>query len=372
MKKKVLYILHNISSGGVENRRLSLIKYLCSKYEIKIVCTEAKGYIANKIREFDVEIIEIGRFDSVFSIKQHIKVQKIISEFSPDIIHGAVFEGVTLASLNGFIKRVPVIIIEETSDPQNRSWLGNLLMKIFSIVSDKVVAISPNVSDYLIKKAKISKQKVVIINNGVAIPREVSVHEVSELKFKFNLKIDDFIIGSVGRLHNDHKKFTDILEAIKIISDKRVKLLIVGSGNDEEMIKTKAKELGLENNLIMVGYQFDTAPFYKMMDVFCLASQREGFGLVAAEAMLHKLPVLATKVGGLQNVIVNDLTGFLVAPNSPNELFDKLMRFIENKDLRNQMGQEGYDRAIALYTEKRYVNDVENLYLGLLDKQNGS
>lgn len=368
MKKKVLYILHNISSGGVENRRLSLIKYLYSKFEIKIVCTEAKGYIANQIREFGVEIIEIGRFDSVFSVRQHIKVQKIISEFKPDIIHGAVFEGVTMAAVNGFIKRVPVLIIEETSDPQNRSWLGNLLMKLFSLVSDKVIAISPNVADYLVNIAKISKHKIVVINNGVVIPRNVSFSEVSELRSSLNLEVDDFIVGSVGRLHNDHKKFTDILEALKVVSNKKVKLLILGSGNDEELIKAKANELGLGQSLIMVGYQFDTAPFYEIMDVFCLASQREGFGLVAAEAMLHKLPVLATKVGGLQNVVVDNLTGFLVAPNSPNELYDKLIQFIENTELRNQMGQFGYDRAIELYTEKRYVNDIENLYLRLLDK----
>ena len=122
-------------------------------------------------------------------------------------------------------------------------------------------------------------------------------------------------------MFNDHIKITDIIEAVKILDKvENLKLLVVGSGRDEELIKKAAVDHNINHKIIFTGYQFDTAPFYKLMNVFCIASQREGFGLVAAEAMLHKLPVIATKVGGLQNVVVNNETGILINPNQPSEI----------------------------------------------------
>jgi len=368
---RVLHILDTMASGGVERRRLSIAKFLDkSKFELKIICTNAVGPLVDEFYRLGVEVIAIGDLKSFLDVKQHQKVIKVINEFQPHIIHGAVFEGVTMAAINGFYKRVPIIILEETSDPQNRSWRGNSLMKLFSLVSDKVIAIAPNVADYLTKTAKIAEQKVITINNGVEIPREVKVFEIENLKKQYFVKPDDFIIGSVGRLFNDHKKFTDILEALTMLNDVRIKLMIVGGGNDMALIKKKALDLKIEDQLIMVGYQFDTAPFYKLMDVFCLASQREGFGLVAVEAMLHKLSVIATRVGGLQNVVNDKETGFLILPNTPNQIALKIVKLFNQPSLRKQMGEAGYYRALDFYTEERYVKDVENLYINLL-KQKG-
>src|SRR5690606_32661652 len=131
------------------------------------------------------------------------------------IIHGAVYEGVTMAAINGFIKKVPVVILEETSDPQNRSSKADFLLRIFSWAADRFVAIAPNVADYLRDRAKVSPKKVITINNGVEIPRAVSDEEIQDLKAEYAIREGDFVVGAVGRLFNDHKKITDILEAVK-------------------------------------------------------------------------------------------------------------------------------------------------------------
>lgn len=368
---RVLHIMSTVTGGGVERRRLSLAKYLDKeKFELKIIGTRKSGNIAEQIEKNGVGIVEVGDFTGPFHWEKHKKVQQIIEDFQPQIIHGAVFEGVTMAAINGFLKKVPIVIIEETSDPQNRSWKANVLIKLFSLVSDKAIAIAPNVADYLTKTANISKRKVVIINNGVEIPRPVSTVEIEDLKKQYAISENDFIIGSVGRLFNDHKRFTDIIEAVAIIPDQNIKLLIVGSGPDEELIRDKVKELNIENRVLLTGYQFDTAVFYKIMNVFCIASQREGFGLVAAEAMLHQLPVIGTKVGGLQNVILDGETGFLIPPHSPKDIAAKISALYQNRELRLQFGKNGFERAMENYTEKRYVKDVENLYFQLLKNKN--
>jgi len=368
---RVLHLMSTVSGGGVERRRLSLAKsFRENGIQMKLVGTFKSGNIAQQIEENGVEIIEIGEFNGPFHWKKHKKIQKIIDDFKPHIIHGAVFEGVTMAAINGFIKKVPIIILEETSDPQNRSSKADFLLRVFSLVADKFIAIAPNVADYLRNKANVSPQKVITINNGVEIPRTVSGLEAQRLKDQYSIKDDDFIVGTVGRLFNDHKKITDIIEAMYILRDfDQIKLIIVGGGKDEELIKQKAIDLGVQSKVIFTGYQFDTAPFYKLMNVFCIASQREGFGLVAAEAMLHGLPVVATKVGGLQNVVVDGETGILIKPHQPEEIATAIKRLYDSVDLLKIYSEKGYTRAMDNYTEKRYVSDVLSLYRELIEKK---
>lgn len=367
---RVLHIMSTVTGGGVERRRLSLAKkFKGSAFQMKLVGTFKSGNIAEQIEANGVEIIEIGDFKGPFHWGKHRKVQQIIDEFQPHIIHGAVYEGVTMAAINGFIKKVPIVLLEETSDPQNRSAKADFLLRIFSWTADRFIAIAPNVADYLRDRAKVSPRKVITINNGVEIPREVSAEEILQLKEKYGIQKSDFIVGFVGRLFNDHKKITDILEAVKQLNLPHLKLLIVGGGRDEQLLRDKTTELGIADRVIFTGYQYDTAPYYRLMQLFCISSQREGFGLVAAEAMLHHLPVLATKVGGLQNVVKDQETGFLVPPNSPEQLAEKILYFYEHPDACTKMGEAGYRRAIENYTEERYVKEVENLYNQLLNQK---
>lgn len=369
---RVLHIMSTVMGGGVERRRLSLAKaFKGTEIQMKLVGTFKSGSIAEQIEDNGVEIIEIGEFNGPFHWEKHKKIQKIIDDFKPHIIHGAVYEGVTMAAINGFIKRVPIVLLEETSDPQNRSAKASFLLRVFSFAADQFIAIAPNVADYLTSTAKVSKKKVITINNGVEIPRQVSDVEIQNLKGQYSIKEDDFVIGTVGRLFNNHKKITDIIEAIHLLKDfENLKLLIVGSGKDEELIKQKAIDLGVQEKVIFTGYQFDTAPFYKLMNIFCIASQREGFGLVAAEAMLHYLPVIATRVGGLQNVVVDGKTGILISPHRPQEIADAITKLHNSTDLIKEYADNGYKRALENYTEERYVNDVIALYKELLKKKN--
>ena len=185
----MLYIISTVTGGGVERRRLSLAKYLDKdKFKMKLVGTHKGGFIAEQIEEHGMEILEVGDFNGPVHWTKHRKVQQIIDDFQPHIIHGAVYEGVTMAAVNGFLKKVPIVILEETSDPQNRSAKASLLLRFFSLAADRFIAISPNVAVYLTAKAKVSPRKVITINNGVEIPLDVDKDEVSNLRKRLNIQ----------------------------------------------------------------------------------------------------------------------------------------------------------------------------------------
>lgn len=370
---RVLNIQETIASGGVERRRLSLAKLLNKNlFELKVICAYENGAIAGKIRDHGVEVMPIGGLKHPFDWQKHKKVQNIIDQFKPHIIHGAVFEGVTMAAINGFLKRVPIVILEETSDPQNRSWRGNLLMKLFSFTANKLIGVSPASTEYLISKLRIPKHKVHLINNGVALPRDVSEAEIYKLKSDYNVSSDEIVIGSIGRMNQDeHKRFSDLIKAFRIVLDNgiKAKLILVGDGQEMINYKNLVDELNLNDKVIFTGYQSEVALYYSCFDIFSLVSAYEAFGLVLAEAMLHKLPVVATRVGGMKFIVDHKQTGFLAERFNVSEIAEKLIELCKSKELRTEFGENGFKKAHQNYTEEIYVEKVSKMYQELFYKK---
>lgn len=367
---RVLHCIETIATGGVEQIRLTLVRGLPKEnFNHKIICTWKGGAVADSLEGEGIEIIPIGGFKHPLEWQKHKEVLRIIKEYKPHIIHGAIFEGMSMAAIGGFLGKVPIVILEETSFPSTRSKKAVLLQRLFVKSSNVIIGIAPTVVKYLKEVVKVPDSKLRLINNGVNIPREVSLKELEELKGKLGISKGDFVIGSSGRFYNEVKRFTDILEAIYLIGDQRIKLLLLGQGEDEKLIIQKAKGLRIENQIIMPGFRSDTAPYYQLMDVFCIVSSHEGFGLVAAEAMMHGLPVIATKVGGLQDIVINEKTGFLIPPFSPESIVKKIELLEQNIELRMKMGERGKERALRHFSADRYWKEVENLYLDLIDQR---
>ena len=366
-KIKILHIQETIGSGGVERLRLSLAKHLDKNlFDQMFGCTFAVDNIPDEIRAEGFKVVPIGRLKSPFHWSQHKKVQKIIEEYQPDIIHGAVFEGVTMAAINGWLKKVPVIIIEETSDPQNRSWKGDLLMKLFSNIADVAIGVSEGVTEeYLKGKLNLSSSKAITINNGVALPRSISEDELNVARMQYGISESDFVIGSMGRMLQDsHKRFSDLIKSFAVFAENKinVKLLLVGDGPELEGYRKLVNSLGIKKKVIFAGYQSDVALHYQLMNVFALVSAREAFGLVLAEAMLNGLPIVATKVGGMKYIVEDQVTGFLVEPRNVNSITEKLVWLFSNSELAREMGEKGKLRAIQNFTEDMYVKKIEELY----------
>lgn len=360
---KVLHCLETISSGGVEQRRLLIAQSLgLSNIRHKIICSSAHGPIAEKLRLAGVELIEVGAVESIYNWQRYRVAARIVDDWQPDIIHGAVIEGYTLASIVGSWKRIPVIM-EETSDPQSRRWKGHLLARAMAGLADHCVGVSPNVGRYLTETLHIPKRKVSVISNGVEQPACPDNARLQTLQADYGIETGDLVVGSVGRAFNEHKRFSDLIRAIRLLKDIfSLKLLIVGDGPDLPMLRDLAKQEGVDDLVIFAGYQPEPGHFYALMDVFALASAREAFGLVNAEAMRCSLPVVATRVGGIPDVVVDGETGILVPPDDVKALADGLRRLLTDASLRQQMGEAGKARADLEFSSERYVEEVRCLY----------
>lgn len=369
---RVLHCVETIGTGGVEQRRLLLGRHLRKEeFHQDLVCSYVIGEFDKKLANAGIAVHTIQGLHSVFNFGYYLRLLQVVRKVRPQIIHGAVFEGVISAIVAGLLLRIPIIIIEETSDPQNRGWRGNLLMRIFSFLADYVVAISPSVMNYLKDVTRTPNRKLKLINNGVDIEKRPDQTAIDKTKQLLGIQPGDLVVGSVGRLRDFHKRFSDLIKAIAILGPSMtgVKLLIVGDGTDRDYLETLAHELNVADRVLFAGYQRETGLYYGCMDIFALASHMEGFGLVVVEAMFNHLPVIATKVGGLKDVVVDEVTGLLVPIDSPESLAKGIQRLGKDSSLRRRLGEAGYHRAMNLYNGETYAGLVHDLYFEACKKK---
>jgi glycosyltransferase involved in cell wall biosynthesis len=179
-----------------------------------------------------------------------------------------------------------------------------------------------------------------------------------------------FVVGWIGRM--TAVKRTDIvLRSFSRLKDEGVDavLCMVGDGPDRRSVEDLAGELGVMRDSLFPGYQEDVGPFFAAFDVFVLPSGNEGTPVTAIEALASGCPVVATRVGGVPDVVTDGEDGFLVEPGDVEELAARLAQLANDPDLRGRMGAAGRERMRSRYAVDRLIDDIDRLYRDLLERK---
>lgn len=370
-KIRVAHCLETIGSGGVEQTRLSLARLLPrDRYDQIIICTKAIGALPEQFEQAGCPVIQVGVLRYPLDPRSHRRAYTALKRFRPHVAHGAVVEGVSLAAIAGRLARVPAIITEETSDPDNqlRSAKGTALYRVLTALGDRAVAVSPATENYLLHTLGLPRDKVTMVLNGVPEPEQPAREDVCRVRSSIATAPEVFVIGCVGRLYDSHKRFSDAIRALPAIRRGGVdaKLLIVGEGPDQDMMEGLARSLQVEQHVVFAGYQGDTRAYFGAMDLLLHPPATEAFGLVLAEAMFMRLPVVATRVGGIPSVVEDGETGLLVPPTDTDAIAAAVLVLARDPARRMEMGQAGHARARARFGAERYARDIDALYRSVL------
>jgi glycosyltransferase involved in cell wall biosynthesis len=178
---------------------------------------------------------------------------------------------------------------------------------------------------------------------------------------------DRFVVGWIGRM-TGVKRTDDVLLAVKRLRDGGVDavLCMVGDGPDRDAVERRAHELGIVRDSFFLGYQDEVAPFYAAFDALILPSANEGTPVSAIEALAGGRPVVATRVGGVPDVVRDGVDGFLVEPGDVDAMADRLAALAADADLRRRMGEAGSADVHQRYSVERLLDDVDALYRELL------
>ena len=213
------------------------------------------------------------------------------------------------------------------------------------------------------------ESKFAVIRLGIQLEERVAIDPATRAETRRVLGIGDdrFVVGWIGRM-TGVKRTDDVLRAVRLLRDRGVDacLCMVGDGPDRDQVEQLAGELGIVRHCLFPGYQEEVGQFFSAFDVFVLPSGNEGTPVTAIEALAGGCPVVATRVGGVPDVVRDGEDGFLVEPGAVDELAERLAQLAADPKLRARMGASGRDRVVARYAVPRLIDDVDALYRGLL------
>ena len=378
---KILHAITSIDKGGAENHLTSLAKIQKDNhFDVNIFYTTKSDYwksfyATNGIRVHkSCYVLRANLISKIIKFYSDIiELIEINKRFKPDVIHAHLpymelvvfFSSFFISHKFKFIisKHVDNVFFKG-SDGQKKSLLGSLFARIIAYRSDRIIAISKSVKNFLISNyVGINKKKISVVYYGLDKILVKTKKKNTKINFrkKFKVKKNEIFIGCIARLV-PQKSLTTLIDAIQVYKrNKNIKLVIAGSGNLKEELINYSNSKKLQSNIIWVDFIDDTDGFLKSIDIFALSSLYEGFGLVFLEAMYCKKPIIGTKTSAIKEVVKDKLNGILVPINNSQKI-SKAIEKLENKQLRNKYGLSGYEILRKKFPLIKMFNETKKVY----------
>lgn len=234
-----------------------------------------------------------------------------------------------------------------------------------------IIAVSNAVKQHLVDQ-RMPAERITVVHNGVDLQSLSRPHEGTAVRGRWQIPEGVPVLATVGRL-TPEKGHQDLLEALsRLATDRRwkeVRLLIVGKGPLLARLQEAARRLGLADRVVFTGFQRDVLAFLQAADIFVLPSIQEGLSLSALEAMAVGKPVVACRVGGTPEVVVDGETGLLVAPGQPAELAAALEWLLVHREEAQAMGAAGRRRVKDAFDFEHTVDKIEAIYRDAIGRQ---
>lgn len=356
--------------GGGEVSLKELLKGLNKEtFHPTVLCPE-EGELAEGIRGMGLRVFCLPmkrlRYGNFFSLISTVaRMVRIIKREKVDLIHANGSRCMIYGGIAARLCHRPIIWHVRIAQPE--PWLDRFLASLAS----RVVVISQEVKkrrfNWLEKRGKVE-----VVFNGVDLELYNNKPNNDNLRRELGLPETASLVGIVGQLHpkKGHQFF---LKAAKRVSQlfPDCRFLIVGediSAKGDYLPKLRAltRELGIEGKVVYTGFRENIPSIMASIDCLVLSSLEEPFGRVLIEAMAASKPVVATRVGGVPEIVIEGKTGLLVPPADEKTLARGIIYLLQNRELANRMGQEGRSRVEELFTLKGHVARIENTYSQLL------
>ena len=233
--------------------------------------------------------------------------------------------------------------------------------------SDAVTAVSHSLAQETYELIQ-PNQEIRTIYNFIDYPApELDSGNLSNLREELRLGEDEKVVIHVSNFRKV-KRVPDIIDTFVNVADKiPSKLLLVGDGPEMSFVSKKIKTMGLQDKIILLGKQENLQELYSISDVCVLMSEKESFGLVLLEAMIHGVPCLGTNIGGIPEVIKDGVNGFIIELGDIKAASKRLLELLEHDALRNKMGEQSIQMIKDHFQTDYIVNQYEDLYYSLLE-----
>ncbi len=371
MKKRVLQFINSFHQGGSERQAVQLTRLLVEDetYEVFLVCLNDEGVLRNEVEKLGFNEIPEFRLTSFFNLdflKQVKRCAEFIKENKIDIVHTHDFYtnvfGMSAAVLAG-VKRK---IASKRETDGMRSKAQKIVEKIAFQRADSIVVNAEAIKDYLIRRG-VSAGKLNIIYNGLDLerltPKESSRTTILK-EFGLPQGEDVRFITLVANLRHEIKNQPMFLKAAKKILSKypNTHFILAGEGELQNELENLARSFQIDDNTHFIGLCKKVPELLSISFACALTSFSEGFSNSILEYMSASKPVVATKVGGAAEAIVDNETGFLVESDDDDNLAEKIIWLLDNPDKAVEMGKLGRNIIEMRFSCEAQLNKTKTLY----------
>lgn len=368
-KIRVLHIVQ--AAGGVDRFLRSLIKNLDKKkFENILICSNDFCFDNYKDNVSEFYQLDMKRNVTLRDLVCIFKVRKLIKRIKPDIIYAH-------SSKAGVIARIADIGLKNKIVYNPHGWAFNMrgpkykrlfyafVEKVCSYFCDKIVCVSDSEKMSALRWNICKANKVKVIYNGIDID-DYKNRKFSSSKIDLKIPENAFVVGMVGRI--SEQKAPDIFVKAAEIVKQRISnsfFVIVGDGPLLNEIKDQIHNSNLEDSFLITGWSSEPIEYSRYFDVSCLFSRWEAFGLVLAEYMMMRSPIVATNVDAIPNLIKNNENGLLICEDDYKEASDAICKLHDNANLIKQLTDHAYKDLLKRFDIKLVIKNHESLFYEL-------
>lgn len=371
MKRKIRVLHVAEAAGGVERYLETLFKYSKDKVENILVCSQNYDYKKFKTLADRVIVLKMAHdIEPSSDIKVERTLRRIIKQLKPDIVYAhsskaGAFARIADLGLNNKVIYNPHGWAFNMQQSAKKKEMYKWVEKISAHFCDKIVCISDAEKESALRKKICKPSKSQVIYNGIDLEEIEKTTPMS--RDQLGIPDDAFVVGMVGRLSKQKAPDT-FVKAAKLIKEKipNAFFLMVGDGELRDQIENLINQYNLSSSFLITGWVDNPTAYMKIMDVGMLLSRWEGFGLVLPEYMACGVPIVATNVDAIPNIVTNGVNGMLVDKDDYHKAADAVDKLFKQPDLRSSLVKTESNIVKNKFDGKRVAQNSEQLYKELI------
>lgn len=357
--------------GGAESLAYELVqrldpdrfkRYLCTTRRPEAIFLESVTEDQRELERSGVEVLRLDRSSS-WSVLPWGRLYQLLAAERIDVVHAHMPRASVPGSVLARLARVPVVVSHE-----HGSWLDGKRVRPFldrnvvARLSTTMLAVSEWDRRQLIEHERIPPARILVLPNGIAPPPEGGRAGLADL----DVPPGTAVIGAVGRLF-EVKGYAYLIRAVALLKarGRSLRCVLLGEGPEEQRLKQLIADLGVAEEVRLIGHRQNVAEIVRALDVAVLPSRAEGSPLVVLEYMALAAPIVATSVGGVPELIDDGVHGLLIPPRDPGALAQAIDRLLDDRTLAARLGAAAQERQRAEHDLDTVVNRLERLYLAL-------
>jgi len=365
----VLHLSSSSGPGGAEMVVSRLAGALDPTRFRSIVCLSRSGWLQEQCDQHGVPTVVLHQEHGI-DWRWLRSARHLIHRCGATVIHAHEFTanayGAVLARLAG----IPLIATVHGKNYYADKVRRRLAYRIVAR-SARLVAVSEDLKQFLVRAVGIPPHLITVIHNGVPVPEPASTDTIRRLKHEIGLDPSDRVVGTVGSLY-PVKGHQFLLEAIPQVLQRfpQTTVLIIGQGELESALNRDAQRLRINGRVRFLGLRADVRDLLALLEVFVLPSLSEGLSIAGLEAMASGKPLIATEVGGNPELVLDGETGFLIPPRDPGAIASRLVFLLTHPEDCRRLGDNARRHVLTHFSQSAMLDKYQGLYERAL--RNGS